>query len=211
MRNNEPLKDALHAGLVQIGVVLPGAAEECLVDFLRLIEKWNRVYNLTAVRDPRDMITHHLLDSLAILPYVKGPRVLDIGTGAGLPGIPLAIARPDLQFTLLDASAKKTRFVIQAISELKLTNAEVAQARVEKYRPGRKFGTLIARAFGSQAEIVRGAQHLCDMDGEFLLMKGAHPAEQLADIPMDFKLTEVIKLHVPGLEAERHLVRIRPV
>ncbi len=208
MRNHEPLKNALHAGLVQLGVALPVAAEQGLIDLVRLIEKWNKVYNLTAVRAPEEMVTRHLLDSLAVLPYVQGPRVLDIGCGAGLPGLPLAIALPGTRFTLLDANAKKTRFVTQAAMELGLANVEVVQARVEKYRPAWKFDTLMARAVASVAELLRATQHLCASNGEFLFMKGAYPAQELADMPGEFKMAEVIKLRVPGLDAERHLVRV---
>jgi 16S rRNA (guanine527-N7)-methyltransferase len=182
-----------------------------LLDYIELLDKWNKVYNLTAVRDPLEMVTRHILDSLTLLPYLKGPSVLDIGTGAGLPGIPLAIARPDVDFTLLDANAKKTRFVRQAAAELGLANIVVVQARVEKYQPGRKFATLIARALGSVAEIVRDARHLCDGKGEFLLMKGAYPETELAEIPAEFKVIETVKLRVPGLEEERHLVKLAPV
>lgn len=209
MRNHhEALKDALHAGLVQLGVALPVAAEHTLIDLVRLMEKWNKVYNLTAVRDPGEMITRHLLDSLAVLPHVRGRQVLDIGCGAGLPGLPLAIALPGARFTLLDANAKKTRFVTQAAAELGLANVEVVQARVEKYRPVRKFDTLITRAVASVAGLLHNAQHLCAGDGEFLFMKGAYPAQELADMPGEFKMAEVIKLQVPGLDAERHLVRV---
>ncbi|MDA1107821.1 MAG: 16S rRNA (guanine(527)-N(7))-methyltransferase RsmG [Proteobacteria bacterium] len=209
MRNNEPLKDALHAGLVQLGVELSGAAEQGLIDFLRLIEKWNRVYNLTAVRDPHDMVTRHLLDSLAILPYVKGPRVLDIGTGAGLPGIPLAVARPNLSFVLLDSNAKKTRFVTQAAVELKLGNVEAVHARVEKYRPTQKFATLIARAYATIAQILEDAAPLCAPQGEFLIMKGVFPEDELAQVPASFEIIEVHALTVRGLNEQRHLVRLR--
>ena len=184
------------------------AAEQQLIDLVGLIEKWNRVYNLTAVREPEEMITRHLLDSLAVMPYVQGRRVLDIGCGAGLPGLPLAIALPDTHFTLLDANAKKTRFVMQAAVELGLANVAVVQTRVEKYLPTHKFDTLIARAVASVAEILHAAQHLCVSDSEFLFMKGAYPGQELADMPGEFKMIEVIKLRVPGLNAERHLVRV---
>jgi len=201
----------LNHGLEALGLgSLSRAQRRKLLAYVELLDKWNKVYNLTAVRDPLEMVTRHLLDSLALLPYIRGPRVLDIGTGAGLPGVPLAIARPDVAFTLLDANAKKTRFVRQAAAELGLGNVEVVQARVEKYRPGRKFATLIARAVGSAAEIVRGARHLCDDEGEFLLMKGAYPETELAEIPAEFKMMETSELRVPGLEAERHLVRLAP-
>lgn len=202
----------LDQGLEALGLSsLSHAQRRKLLAYIELLDKWNKVYNLTAVRDPLEMVTRHILDSLALFPYLKGPDVLDIGTGAGLPGIPLAIARPDVDFTLLDANAKKTRFVRQAAAELGLANVEVAQVRVEKYQPGRKFATLIARAFGSLAGIVSGARHLCGDDGEILLMKGAYPEPELAEIPAGFKVIETVKLHVPGLEAERHLVRLAPV
>jgi 16S rRNA (guanine527-N7)-methyltransferase len=176
--------------------------------FVRLLAKWNAAYNLTAVRDPEEMITRHLLDSLVLLPYVQGPRVLDIGTGPGLPGIPLAVARPDCSFTLLDANAKKTRFVTQAVGELGLKNVEVVQARVENYRPVEKFDTLVARAFSSIADMLNNAQHLCAPGGRFLAMKGVYPEGELAAIPPDFAVSEVVALKVPGLDAARHLAII---
>ena len=168
---------------------------------MRLLAKWNAAYNLTAVRDPQEMVTRHLLDSLALLPYVQGPRVLDIGTGPGLPGIPLAVARPDCSFTLLDANAKKTRFVTQAVGELGLKNVDVVQARVENYRPVEKFDTLVARAFSSIADMLNNAQHLCAPGGRFLAMKGVYPEEELAAIPAAYAVSEVVALKVPGLDA----------
>ena len=177
---------------------------------MRLLAKWNAAYNLTAVRAPQEMIPRHLLDSLVLLPYLHGTRVLDIGTGPGLPGIPLAIARPDCSFTLLDANAKKTRFVTQAVGELALKNVEVVQARVENYRPAQKFDTLVARAFSSIADMLAHAHHLCAPHGRFLAMKGIYPEAELAAIPADYAVSEVVALKVPGLDAERHLVIITP-
>ena len=187
---------------------LPVADRQRLLAFVRLLAKWNAAYNLTAVRDPEEMITRHLLDSLVLLPYLQGPRVLDIGTGPGLPGIPLAVSRPDYYFTLLDANAKKTRFVTQAVGELGLKNVEVVQARVENYRPEQKFDTLVARAFSSIADMLNNAQHLCAPGGRFLAMKGVYPEEELAAIPADFAVSEVVVLKVPGLDAARHLAII---
>jgi len=181
-----------------------------LLTFVHLLAKWNAAYNLTAVRDPQEMIARHLLDSLVLLPYLHGARVLDIGTGPGLPGIPLALARPDIAFTLLDANAKKTRFVTQAVGELGLKNVEVVQARVENYRPEQKFDTLVARAFSSIAELLKSAQHLCAPGGRFLAMKGVYPEEELAAIPAEFAVSEVAALKVPGLDAARHLVVVTP-
>jgi len=189
-------------------VPLPVADRQRLLVFVRLLAKWNAAYNLTAVRDPEEMVTRHLLDSLVLLPYLHGSRVLDIGTGPGLPGIPLAVARPDCAFTLLDANAKKTRFVTQAVGELGLKNVDVLQARVENYRPEQKFDTLVARAFSSIADMLNSAQHLCAPGGRFLAMKGMYPEEELAAIPAEFAVTEVAALQVPGLDAARHLAII---
>ena len=187
---------------------LPAADRQRLLAFVRLLAKWNAAYNLTAVRDPEEMVTRHLLDSLVLLPYVQGPRVLDIGTGPGLPGIPLAVARPDCAFTLLDANAKKTRFVTQAVGELGLKNVEVVQTRVENYRPVEKFDTLVARAFSSIADMLKNTRHLCAPDGRFLAMKGVYPEAELAAIPAGYAVSEVVALKVPGLEAARHLAII---
>ena len=189
---------------------LPAADRQRLLAFVRLLAKWNAAYNLTAVRDPEEMITRHLLDSLVLLPYLQGPRVLDIGTGPGLPGIPLAIARPDCFFTLLDANAKKTRFVTQAVGELGLKNVDVVQDRVENYRPEQKFDTLVTRAFSSIADMLENAHHLCAPGGRFLAMKGVYPEAELAAIPADYAVSEVVALAVPGLEAARHLVIVTP-
>jgi len=189
-------------------VPLPVEDRQRLLAFVRLLAKWNAAYNLTAVRDPEEMITRHLLDSLVLLPFLQGPRVLDIGTGPGLPGIPLAVARPDCTFTLLDANAKKTRFVTQAVGELGLKNVEVVQARVENYRPEQKFDTLVARAFSSIADMLTNARHLCTPGGRFLAMKGVYPEGELAAIPADYTVSEVVALKVPGLEAARHLAII---
>lgn len=202
------LETLLSIGLEQMDLTLSVETQTKLLEFISLLEKWNRIYNLTAVRDPQQMLTHHILDSLAIRPYISGPRVLDIGSGAGLPGIPLAMTRPDLEFVLLDANAKKTRFMIQAIGTLGLNNIEVVHARVEKYRPERKFDTLIARAFAGMAEILAATAHLGNPHSEFLAMKGVYPQSELDLLPSNFTVTEIHKLHIPGLDAKRHLVCI---
>jgi 16S rRNA (guanine527-N7)-methyltransferase len=204
----DSLHQRLEQGLTLLGVPLSAVDRQRLLAYVQLLAKWNAAYNLTAVRDPQDMVTRHLLDSLAVLPYLEGARVLDIGTGAGLPGIPLAVARPDLAFTLLDANAKKTRFVVQAVAELGLKNVEVAQARVENYRPAEKFDTLVARAFSSLADILENARHLCAPRGRFLIMKGQYPQAELAAMPAGYVLDEVVVLKVPGLDAARHLAII---
>jgi 16S rRNA (guanine527-N7)-methyltransferase len=189
---------------------LPDSDRQRLLAYVRLLAKWNAAYNLTAVRDPQDMVTRHLLDSLAVLPYLAGPRVLDIGTGPGLPGIPLAVARPEYAFTLLDANAKKTRFVTQAVGELGLKNVEVVQARVESYRPAQNFDTLVSRAFASIADMLAASRHLCAPHGRILALKGVYPEEELAAVPAGFVVQEVAALQVPGLEAQRHVVILAP-
>lgn len=201
----DPLDRPLEQGLQQLGTPLAAEQRRLLLAYLRLLEKWNSAYNLTAVRNPADMVTRHLLDSLAILPHLHGRRVLDIGTGAGLPGIPLAIARPALAFTLLDANAKKTRFVTQAVGELHLINVEVRQARAEQYHPAQNFDTLVSRAFASIADMLAAARHLCAPGGRFLAMKGTYPENELAAVPAGYSV-EVLALAVPGLSAERHVV-----
>lgn len=204
MRQEQRLREGAH----QLGVQLPRGAEARLLAYLRLLEKWNRAYNLTAVRDLDDMVTRHLLDSLAIAPHVRGPQVLDIGTGAGLPGIPLAIALPQLDFTLLDSNSKKTRFVIQAAAELGLTNVRVVHARVEDYRPREPYATLIARAFASIPAMLAACAHLCAPGGRILAMKGKFPEEELAALPAGWRVAAVERLAIPGLQAARHLVII---
>jgi len=203
------LEKLLQQGLREMGLDLPVPVPEKLLNFLELLEKWNRTYNLTAVRDPKQMVPRHLLDSLTVLPYLQGPRVLDIGTGAGLPGIPLALARPDLEFTLLDSNAKKTRFATQALHELGLKNVAVVQERVEKFHPETKFDTLIARAFASIPDMLAASRHLCAPQGRFLVMKGVFPQEELAAVTDGYR-SEVKALRIPGLDAARHLVILAP-
>jgi len=198
------LEQRLHQGITELGLDLPPSTEPKLIQYLQLLAKWNQAYNLTAVRDLDEMVTRHLLDSLAVLPYLQGPRVLDVGTGAGLPGIPLAVARPELAFTLLDANAKKTRFVTQAVGELALKNVEVVQSRAENYRPSQKFDTLVSRAFASIADMLEFTRHLCAPHARILAMKGVYPEEELAAVATECA-AEVVALKVPGLEAERHL------
>ena len=188
---------------------MPKAARAKLLVYVRLLDKWNQTYNLTAVRDPEQMVTRHVLDSLAVTPHVRGPRVLDVGCGPGLPGIPLAIACPQWSFTLLDANGKMTRFATQAVAELGLKNAEVLQIRVENYHPEPKFDTLVSRAFANITDMLENTRHCCASTGRILAMKGLHPRSELAAVPADYT-SEVITLAVPGLAAERHLAILTP-
>lgn len=208
--NPNPLYSRLLSGLEELGLALPESDRQRFIAYVRLLAKWNKTYNLTAVRDPEEMITRHVLDSLTLLPYLHGKRLLDIGCGAGLPGIPLAIARPDLSFTLIDANAKKIRFIIQTIGELDLKNVDAVQARVENYRPAPKFDTLMSRAFASIADMLTHTRHLCAPDGRFLAMKGLHPREELSALPAGYAVREIVALQVPGLDAARHVVVITP-
>ena len=204
------IESALSAGLSAMHLVLPEVAQTRLADYLRLIEKWNRVHNLTAVREPEQMVVLHLLDSLSVLPHVANAKsLLDVGTGAGLPGIPLAIARPDLAVTLLDSSHKKAAFLAQAKAELKLDNVSVVCERVEQWRPERTFDVVVSRAFSELAEFVAQSAHLASRGGELLAMKGVHPFDEIARLPASHRVETVIELEVPTLDAKRHLVLLK--
>lgn len=202
----EPWRAALVAGLRALQVDPALAAP--LARYLALLDKWNAAYNLTAVRDPAAMVTRHILDSLAVLPWLRGRRILDVGTGAGLPGIPLALACRERRFVLLDSNGKKTRFVTQALLALGLDNAEVVKARVEGYRAEDGFATILSRAFAGLADFVAATRHLLAPGGRWLALKGARPEAELAGLPADVRVTGVHRLNVPGLRAERHLVEL---
>lgn len=204
------LAGELAAGIATLGVDVSAAAQQRMLAYLALVEKWNKAYNLTAVREPARMLTHHLLDSLAVLPHVRGPRVLDVGSGAGLPGIPLALARPDWQLTLLDSNHKKTTFLRQAVIELRLENVEVICERVETWTPVQGYNTVVSRAFSDLPEFLKLAGRLCAKDGVVVAMKGVYPHEELAQLPGEFLLRDVVSLKVPGLDAERHAALLQP-
>lgn len=201
---------ALQSGLAELRLELPVDAREKLLAYLALLAKWNRAYNLTAIRDPLKMVTHHLLDSLAVLPELPAGRLADIGSGAGLPGIPLAIAEPGRSVTLAEANHKKSAFLRQAVMELALTNAEVHHGRAERWRPATGFAVVIARGFAELVEFLAACRHLVAPGGVLAAMKGAHPRAELERLPARCAPCEVRRLHVPLLEAERHLVLCRP-
>jgi 16S rRNA (guanine527-N7)-methyltransferase len=200
----------LRRGLLALGVGLSDEQVERLERYLALLEKWNRVYNLTAIREPERMVTHHVLDSLAILPHVRGPRVLDVGSGAGLPGIPLALASPGLEVTLLDSSHKKAAFLQQAVAELRLANTTVVATRLEAWQTDARFDTIVSRAFADLGEFVSAAARLLAPGGAMAAMKGVHPRDEIERLPAGFRVREVLKLDVPLLDAERHLVVVEP-
>ena len=196
-------------GAAAMGVDLGEEAIAKLAAYLELVEKWNRVHNLTAVREPAQMVTLHLLDSLSILPHIaKAATLLDVGTGAGLPGIPLAIARPALRVTLLDSSHKKCTFLRQAKTELLLDNVEVVCDRVENWKPESRFEVVVSRAFSDLADFIEQAKHLVAPGGRLLAMKGVYPFEEIARMPATHRVAQVIELRVPRLDASRHVVLV---
>lgn len=199
----------LSHGLENIGLDLSARQLAALDGYLSLLAKWNQTYNLTAVREAERMVSYHLLDSLTLVPHLQGgSRLLDVGSGGGMPGIPAAIARPDLHVVLLDANHKKTTFLRQAAIELKLPNVEVVTERVERYQPEEKFDRITSRAFAELSEFVRLTRHLLAQGGQFVAMKGVYPYEEIALLPADITVSEVVPASVPGLDAERHLVRM---
>jgi 16S rRNA (guanine527-N7)-methyltransferase len=203
--SSDRLSQDIGEGCAAMGLQLPATAIDQLAGFVELLAKWNRVYNLTAVRDPAAMVRLHILDSLAVLPFLTAGRLLDVGTGAGLPGLPIALARPDCAVTLLDSSAKKLRFVRQAAAELEIGNLETVQERMQQYRPARAFDMVISRAVGSVADLYRQSAHLVRPGGRFLFMKGVCPRSEIEALDWSGAVA-VEALRVPGLEAERHLV-----
>ena len=200
----------LAQGIAQLKLTLPPQAEQRLLDYLALLGKWNKVYNLTAVREAPRMVSHHLLDCLAVVPHVAAATILDVGSGAGLPGIPLALAAPRAQVTLLDASHKKAAFLRQAVIELKLDNVEVVCERVEAWRPAHACELVISRAFCELSEFVALAGRLVADSGMLAAMKGVYPHEELGHIPAGYRLKQVVPLEVPGVRGARHLVLIEP-
>ena len=204
------IEQAIIEGCERLDLRLSGEACTRLAAYLALLERWNRAYNLTAVREPEAMVVRHLLDSLSILPWLEGPRVLDVGSGAGLPGIPLAVARPEYEFCLLDSNGKRTRFLTQATAELRLPNVSIVRSRVEDYQPVTLFNSIVSRAFATLAELVADAGRLCAPTGRLLAMKGVLPDDELARLPSTYQVVGVYPLRVPHLDAERHLVHLAP-
>ena len=205
--------DALAAGIAALALALPPGARPKLDAYLALLAKWNKTYNLTAIREPARMVTHHLLDALAVLPHLpqhERLRVLDVGAGGGVPGLPLAIARPQWRVVLADANHKKATFLAQAGIELALPNVTAVATRVEDYAPDAPFDVVISRAFADLATFVRLARKHVAPQGALYAMKGVHPDEELAELPGDIEVVATRKLDVPGLEGARHLIVMRP-
>jgi 16S rRNA (guanine527-N7)-methyltransferase len=195
----------LSSGLTQLGVDATAEQQEQLLAYLGLMQKWNKAYNLTAIRDPQQMLVRHLLDSLAVVPHINSDELIDVGSGGGLPGIPLAILFPEQSITTLDSNSKKTRFQNQVRIELGLNNLKVIHGRVEAVQD-RQFGQVISRAFASIVDMVSLSHALLAEKGVFLAMKGRYPDAELAELPPQYVLQQSYELHVPGLDEERHLL-----
>jgi 16S rRNA (guanine527-N7)-methyltransferase len=202
------VEEKFKAGVQSAGLALSEACQQSLLDYLALIQKWNKVHNLTAVRDPDEMVTLHLLDSLSVLPFIDAEYLLDVGSGAGLPGIPLAICLPNLKVTVIDSSQKKASFMRQVKAELAIENLEVVCGRVEALSPAQQFDVVISRAFSDLSLFINLTKHLIKPTGTWLAMKGVFPEAELnaLDKALNFKPSKIEVLKVPGLEAQRHLV-----
>lgn len=199
----------LARGLADLRLALPAGAEGRLLGFLDLLLKWNKTYNLTAIREPAKMVSHHLLDSLSVLPHLADGAIADVGSGAGLPGIPLAIAQPQRAISLNDANHKKATFLKQATIELGLTNAAIVHSRAEDWRPDPAPGCVVSRAFAELADFLAAARHLAPPGTQFAAMKGVYPHDELARLPAGFRCENVVPLAVPFVEGARHLVLCR--
>ncbi|MDG9782724.1 16S rRNA (guanine(527)-N(7))-methyltransferase RsmG [Metapseudomonas otitidis] len=203
--------EELTQGAATLGVALDARQHELLMGYLALLIKWNKAYNLTAVRNPDEMVSRHLLDSLSVVPFVaeRGNDWLDVGSGGGMPGVPLAILFPERRFTLLDSNGKKTRFLTQVKLELGLENLGVVNARVEAFRPEQPFAGIVSRAFSALEDFANWTRHLGDRDTHWLAMKGLRPDDELARMPEDFKVEAEHTLAVPGCQGQRHLLILR--
>lgn len=196
-------------GIKQLNIVVSTKQQQLLLSYLELLAKWNKAYNLTAIRDVNQMVSRHLLDSLSIVPYVKGEYWLDVGSGGGMPGIPLAILFPDMQFVLLDSNGKKTRFLTQVVLELKLANVKVVNERVESFHVKQPFSGIVSRAFSSIEDFVTLTKHLANESTRWFAMKGVYPEGELQALPENFKVEANYSLTVPNCEGQRHLLIIQ--
>ena len=208
------LKQLLVQGVDRLELELSSEQIDKLADYLDLLMKWNKAYNLTAIRDPKEMVVKHLLDSLSIVQHIDDSPLLDVGTGPGLPGIPLAISRPDLDITLLDSNGKKTRFLTQAKASLGLTNVSVIHGRIEQVTEEypdnhQRFRIITSRAFASLQDMVTLAKEALAVDGRFIAMKGLIPEDEIDQLPDWVELEKVVTLNVPNLEGERHLIFLK--
>lgn len=198
--------DRLESLIAQTELTVSEQQKSQLLQLVALLDKWNKAYNLTSVRDPEEMLVKHIMDSIVVSPYLEGQRFIDVGTGPGLPGLPLAIMNPDKEFVLLDSLGKRIRFITQAVHELKLSNVTPVQSRVEEYQPEEKFDGVLSRAFASLEDMLHWCKHLPKPGGQFLALKGLFPEAEIKTLNPQFKLQISYKLTVPELDGERHLV-----
>lgn len=205
MTLNKLLSTALHENQL----VVSEESQQKLIQYLELMQRWNKVFNLTTITEPREMVYLHLIDSLLMQPFLHGKRLLDVGSGAGLPGIPLAIINPDLHWTLLDKNNKKTRFITQAIAELKLKNIDVVNERSEDFATDTPYDAILSRAYGSIGMFLTTTQHLLAPDGAFIAMKGKYPQDELADITPEFTLEKTVPIAIKGITVERCVLVLR--
>lgn len=204
----EQIQDKLAKACQKLPFSVSEEQQSQLIKYLEMVNKWNKAYNLTSVRDPLEMVTVHLVDSIAVSPLLEGKRFIDVGTGPGLPGVPLAIMCPDAQFVLLDSLGKRIRFLKQVAFELKLANIEPIQSRVEEHTPEVEFDAVITRAYASIELMLSSCQHLVTSGGKFLALKGIYPEEELDAVSDAFSVVESTPLNVPGLDAQRHVIKI---
>jgi|TARA_R100001369_G_scaffold92743_2_gene139505 16S rRNA (guanine527-N7)-methyltransferase len=202
------VKEQLKGLLDQAQIDLSEEQIERQLALVGLLDKWNKAYNLTSVRNPKDMLPRHIMDSLAVRKYLHGQRFIDVGTGPGLPGLPLAIAEPDKEFVLLDSLGKRIRFIRQVCHELKLTNVTAVQARVEDYQDEKQFDGVISRAFASLNDMLSWCEHLPAENGRFYALKGLYPQDELEQLPEQYKIESIEQINVPGIDASRHIVII---
>ena len=212
MSLQQELHTILTSGLGALSLELSNMQQQQLVDYVVMIDKWNKAYNLTSVRDPKQMMVKHILDSLAIVPYLSDSadeNIIDVGTGPGLPGMPLAIAFPNKSFTLLDSLGKRVRFMTQCVHSLKLTNVTPVQSRVEEHKGEKPYDIVLSRAFASLKDMLHWCEHLVDSEGQFLALKGQFPQEEIDEVSDHFQVSRTENLTVPNLVGERHLVWLK--
>jgi len=203
------LEKKLQVGITELNLTLPYTAQQNLLTYLQQLHKWNQAYNLSGIKNIDEMLTLHILDSLAMAPHIDGTQIADVGTGAGLPGVPLAICFPEKNFFLIDSNSKKTRFIFQTANMLELPNVRVVHKRVEDYECQQQVDIVTSRAFSSLTDFVTTSQHLLQEHGRFLAMKGLVPQEEITALPTEFSVIAVYPLHVPGAQISRHLIDIR--
>lgn len=209
--SSEALATELSSGLKKLALTLSSEQQQLLLDYLALLVKWNKAFNLSGVKNASDMLSRHILDSLSMVPFIKGSCILDVGTGPGLPGIPLAICYPEKDFILLDSNGKKTRFIFQALVELGLKNVDVQNTRIENLATNKEIDTIVSRAFSTIKDLLTVTQHIVDRASvpvTILAMKGLYPEEELADLPMNYVMQAATSVKVPGHPAERHIIEI---